>query len=48
MAEGLTRPAIVKKLCEEWSLRPTELEEIIKEQEELLDFWETKGEIVWV
>ena len=46
MAEGLTRPAIVKKLCEEWSLRPTELEEIIKEQEELLDFWETKGEIV--
>ena len=44
--EGLSRAAVVKRLCEEWNLKPVELEEIIKEQEEMIAFWEGKGEIV--
>jgi hypothetical protein len=46
METDLPRPAVVKRLCEEWNLKPVELEEIIKEQEEMIQFWETKGEIV--
>lgn len=44
--EGLSKPAIVRFLCKEWSLTQVEIEQVIKEQEEMLEFWETKGEIV--
>ena len=45
-AEGMKHPAIVRFLCKEWSLKPIEVEQIIKEQQEVIKFWETKGDIV--
>ncbi len=44
LEEGMEHPAIVRSLVKVWGLTPNEVEDIIKEQEEFLDFW--KGEIV--
>lgn len=44
--EGMTHQAIVRFLAKEWSLKPTEIEEIIKENQKVIEFWETKGDIV--
>jgi len=44
--EGMSHPAIVRFLCKEWSLKTIEIEQIIKEQQQTIQFWETKGDIV--
>ena len=44
--EGMKHQAIVRFLAKEWSLKPVEIEQIIKENHEVIQFWETKGDIV--
>lgn len=45
IAEDLNHQAIVRNLCKTWLMKPMEIEVIIKEQEEFLEFWDKKGVI---